>query len=91
MDKWSETRRQKILRRAENQSWTYQCVQCDVSMRLRWFSHVERAQKDSWINRCHYLEVEGNAGRGRPRKTWQEVVNRDIKDLFFRPNLGQDL
>ena len=65
---------------------------CNVmrSMRIRWFGHVERAPEDSWINRCHFLEVEGNASRGRPRKTWQEVVNRDIRDLGVNKDLAQD-
>ena len=70
----------------------YKLFSCCIiyKKRLRWFGHVERAPEDSWINKCRYLEVEGNAGRGRPRKTWQEVVNRDIKDLGVNKDLAQD-
>ena len=43
--------------------------------RLRWFGHVARSS--DWINRVTKLQVPGPQPRGRPRKTWQETVDKD--------------
>ena len=43
--------------------------------RLRWFGHVCRST--DWINRVTTLAVDGVVARGRPKKTWQEVVADD--------------
>ena len=45
--------------------------------RLRWFGHVQRST--SWIGRVCSLEVGGRRSRGRPRKTWCEVLRNDLK------------
>ena len=31
------------------------------------------------------LEVDGARQRGRPRKTWKEVVGKDMNDLQLKP------
>ena len=46
--------------------------------RLRWFGHVERKEKEDWVRKCMYMEVEGARSRERPRKTWLEVVKNDM-------------
>ena len=43
--------------------------------RLGWYGHVVRSP--DWINLITGLEVHGKAPRGRPRKTWQQVINDD--------------
>ena len=51
---------------------------CTQSGRL-WFGHGERLDKDSWVKKCREVAVEGHWSRGRPRKTWDEVVvNLDV-------------
>ena len=45
--------------------------------RLRWFGHVSRSPE--WINRVTTLSVDGVAPRGRPKKTWHEVVADDMR------------
>ena len=45
--------------------------------RLRWFGHVERKEADDWVSKCRVLEVEGGRGRGRPKKTWKQCVDKD--------------
>ena len=45
--------------------------------RLSWFGHVERKDKEDWVRKYMYMEVEGARSRGRPRKTWLEVVRND--------------
>ena len=48
--------------------------------RLRWFGHVQRRQDDMWVKRCIGMRVEGGRCKGRPRKTWLEVVRGDLKE-----------
>ena len=49
------------------------------SMRLRWFGLAVTAPDNNWNNRCRTLEVDGDAGRRKPRKAWQQAINRDKK------------
>ena len=46
--------------------------------RLRWYGHVCRSSGS--IATVEKMEVKGNGGRGRPRKSWKECVRRDRKD-----------
>src|SRR5260221_13777971 len=48
---------------------------------LRWFGHVERKDDCDWVKGCTVLEVEGPRPRGRLKKTWTEVVKRDMKEM----------
>ena len=34
-----------------------------------------------WVSGCKAVEVSGSAGRGRPKKTWEEVIKMDLKEL----------
>jgi len=45
--------------------------------RLRWYGHVLRKDDDDWVKRCMEHEVEGSRPRGRPKRTWKEVVWED--------------
>ena len=47
--------------------------------RLRWFSHLEWKNVDDRASKCRNIKVEGSRPRGRPRKTWQECINNDLK------------
>ena len=42
--------------------------------RLRWYGHVLRKDDDDWVKKCMEYEVEGSRPRGRPKRTWKEVV-----------------
>jgi len=46
--------------------------------RLRWYEHVLRKDND-WVKKCMEYEVEGTRPRGRPKKTWREIVEKDCK------------
>jgi hypothetical protein len=52
--------------------------------RLRWAGHVERAPQDTGISMVRNLTVPGKKGRGRPRKTWEECVKKDILDCGLK-------
>jgi hypothetical protein len=47
--------------------------------RLRWFGHAERKVDDDWVRRCTLMEVDGRRSRGRPSKTWRDVIEDDLK------------
>ena len=46
--------------------------------RLRWFGHVARREGEVGIRRVLAYEVKGKVGRGKPRRTWYEVVKREL-------------
>ena len=41
--------------------------------------HVLRKDDDDWVKKCMEHEVEGSRPRGRPKKTWKEVVREDCQ------------
>jgi len=47
--------------------------------RLRWYEHVLRKEDTNWVNKCMEYEVEGSRPRGRPKRTWKEVVQKDCQ------------
>jgi hypothetical protein len=58
--------------------------------RLRWFGHLERKDSKDWTSTCRNLEVAGNRGRGRSKKTWGECVRQDLKSLGLQKEWAQD-
>ena len=48
-------------------------------MHLRWFGHIERMENELWIIKCRTLVIDLAAEMGRPRKTWDEVVQNICK------------
>jgi len=47
--------------------------------RLQWYEHVLQKEDTDWMKRCMEYEVEGSRPRGRPKKTWKEVVQKDCQ------------
>jgi len=48
--------------------------------RLCWYGHALRKDDDDdWVKKCMDYEVEGPRPRGRPKRTWREVVREDCK------------
>ena len=50
---------------------------CIQQNRLRWHGHVLQKEDDDWVKKCMEYEVEGPRPRGRPKRTWREVVEKD--------------
>jgi len=46
--------------------------------RLRWYGHVLRKDDDDWVKKYMEYEVEGPRPRGRPKRTWKEVVREGL-------------
>jgi len=46
--------------------------------RLQWYGHVLQ-KDDDWVKKCMEYETEGSKPRGRPKRTWREVVEKDYQ------------
>lgn len=44
---------------------------------MQWFGHITR--NDGCINNIA-IEVDVHHGRGRPKKTWRDTMNNDLKN-----------
>jgi len=42
--------------------------------RLTWYGRVLEKDENDWVKKCMESEVEGVRRRGRPKKTWGEVI-----------------
>ena len=42
-----------------------------------WYGYVLRKEDDDWVKKCMEYEVAGPRPRGRPKRTWREVVKED--------------
>ena len=38
-----------------------------------------REKMTGWVSACKNMAVPGNAGKGRPRKRWRDVLDDDMK------------
>jgi len=43
--------------------------------------HVLQKEDNDWVKKCMEYEVEGARPRGRPKKTWREIVEKDCIPL----------
>ncbi|TQE13369.1 hypothetical protein C1H46_000936 [Malus baccata] len=58
---------------------------------LRWFGHVQRRPTDAPVRRYGYeTEVQGRRGRGRPRKTLEETLRKDLEYLDLTEDMTQN-
>ena len=64
----------------------------DIQLVLRkgdWFGNVERREGE-WVKKCMELKVTGKVGRGRPKRTWREVIEKDISVVGLRRQDAMD-
>jgi len=47
--------------------------------RLQWYGHVVQKEDTDWVRKCMVYEMKGSRPRGRPKRTWTEVVQRDCQ------------
>jgi len=40
---------------------------------------VLRKEDNDWVKKCMEYEVEGTRPRGRPKKTWRNIVEKDCQ------------
>ena len=48
-------------------------------IRLRWYGLVLRKEDKDWVKKCTEYEVDGARPRGRPKKMWTEIVEKDCQ------------
>ena len=59
--------------------------------RLRWFGHVQRRHQSAPVRRCKVLYLgEVRRGRGRPKKSWKEVIRQDLELLDLSEDMAHD-
>ena len=59
--------------------------------RLRWFGHVKWRSMDDSVRRCKRINIPaGKRGRGRPKKSLDEVIREDLKVVDLTEDLTQD-
>ena len=59
--------------------------------RLRWFGHVKRRSVAAPVRRCERIDLPGGKrGRGRLKKSLDEVVREDLKVMGLTEDLAQD-
>ena len=59
--------------------------------RLRWFGHVKRRGVDARVRRCETIDIpEGKRGRGRPKKSLDEMIREDLRVVGLMEDLAQD-
>ena len=58
--------------------------------RLWWFGHVVRKDDQQWVKKCMDFKVDGSAGMGRPRKSWLECVNNDMRKFGVKKEMAHD-
>ena len=46
---------------------------------MRWCGHVLRKEDNEWVKKYLEYEVEGCRLRGRPKRTWRELVQKDCQ------------
>ena len=47
--------------------------------RLRWYGHVLQKEDNDWVKKCIQYEAEDSRPRGRPKRIWTEVVQKDFQ------------
>jgi len=47
--------------------------------RLRWYRHVSWKEDNDWVKKCTKHEVEDSTPRGRLKKTWTEIMQKDCE------------
>ena len=44
---------------------------------MQWYGHVLQKEDNDWVKKCMEYEVQGARPRGRPKKTWTKIVEKD--------------
>jgi len=58
--------------------------------RLHWFGHIRRRPTDAPVTRCERIEcLEYRRNRGRPKKSWSEVIRHDLRTLGLVEDMTQ--
>ena len=57
---------------------------------MKKFGHVKRRDENNILRSAMELEVEGRRPVGRPKKTWNKVVEEDMRKLNIMEDMAED-
>ena len=57
---------------------------------LKRFAHVKHKDENSMLRRAMELEVEGRRPVGRPKMTWNKVLEEDMRKLNITEDIAED-
>jgi len=61
-------------------------------VRLTWFEDIRRRSMDASVRRYEKLDCPNHKrSRGRPRKSWSEVIRHDLEALGLVEDMVQDI
>ena len=58
--------------------------------RLRWFGHVHRREQESNLRQVMDMEIPVRRPRARPKGSWRDLVDRDMRKLRVVPEDADD-
>ena len=58
--------------------------------RLRWYEHMLQKEDDDWVKKCMEYKVEDPRPRGRPKRTWREVVREECQARKLNKEVAMD-
>ena len=61
-----------------------------IQSRLQWYGHVMRGDIDSQIREVMEVEITGKRKKGRPRKSWEECIKKDMEQYSLRREDASD-
>ena len=60
--------------------------------RLRWFGHVKSRGVDAPVRGCERINIsEGKIGKGRLKRSLDEVIRKDLKVVGLTEDIAQDM
>ena len=61
-----------------------------IQSRLPWYGHVMCGDIDSQIQEVMEVEITGKRKKGRPRKSWEECIKKDMEQYSLRREDGSN-
>ena len=58
--------------------------------RLQWYGHAMHGDINSQIRHAMEVEITGKKKKGRPRKSWEECVKKDLERYGLRREDAHD-
>lgn len=77
---------EKIRRKTKREKDVFTYVE---EKRLLWYGHVRRAADHRWIKKIMEWSTARKRRYGRPRKSWRDAVNINMKKEALKIKTGQ--
>ncbi|XP_030748221.1 uncharacterized protein LOC115876551 [Sitophilus oryzae] len=96
MDFWRRAAGKSILDRVRNERiqnvmGVKHRISEDIKInQLRWYGHVQRMEENRIPKKILNWTPKGKRKRGRPRRSWREGINGDIRTRGIDENLWTD-